>query len=82
MKRKLKIKTYKVPINRVGEEIQEVQRFLTDEDLLETEEIELEDIRIELPERSQKVAQYNRRQLVYAKHDTSTDYIKKKIITK
>lgn len=78
---KLKIKHFKIPIKREGDEIIEEQIALTDEHLVKTEDIEIESM-FKLQEVAQKVGQYNQRQLGYAKTDNSRDYILKKIIVK
>lgn len=84
MVQKLKLKTYKVPytIGPNKEVIEDISIPLTKRELISEEEIEIEEISTELIPLSQKVAQYNARQVKYAEAGQSSDYIKKRIITK
>ena len=77
----LYIKTYKVPIERTGEEIKEKMVEITSDMLLVTETIKIKSPILEIPELGKKIAGFNKRQLVIAEN-TDRDYIKKKIITK
>ena len=77
----LYIKTYKVPIKRVGEEIKEKLVPLTDDMLLNTDTEVIKSPILEIPELGKKINGFNKRQLKIAEN-TTRDYIKKKIITK
>lgn len=81
-KQELHIKTFKVPIERVEGKVVVKMVELTDDMLVKTEKIELKSPFLEIPEKSKKVAQYNKRQVVFAENDLDRDYINKKIITK
>lgn len=83
MTRELSIKTYKVPITRNKDgTIVEEPLDLNSYELLYTETIEIENIQVELPEITQKIAKSNKLSRALAEGDIIIDYITLKILTK
>jgi len=80
-KQTLYIRTYKVPIERDGDEVKEKLIELQDNMMLDKISEEIEAPMMGIPALGKKIAGFNKRQLKIAEnHDR--DYIKKKIITK
>lgn len=80
----LKVKKYKVPITRKDGEIIEELDLRPNMVVSEEEEKFGEDrpLSVQLPALTKSIANFNLRQVKYAKQDETRDYIYKKIVSK
>lgn len=83
-KRTLIIKTIKIPIDRAKDgTITERNIEVTKDMVIKEEERELDSsVFVKLPEITQEISNFNKRQIKFAEVSKTKDYIKKKIITK
>lgn len=81
----LEIRTYKIPIEIVGEEVKEKTLDLTEDMIVrkETKELDraIDNVSLKIPEISRDVHNYNQRQ-VKITLELRRDYILKQIVTK